>query len=262
MKTLRKGSKGPDVKRWQFFLIGQGFQLGQADGDFGAKTETATKAFQAKQKLTADGVVGNATIAKAMLLGFEIIREDPDRDERTSPNWPPRPNFTPLVSTAERQKVFGKYTYTRKPLPDNRENIQIHPPWEAQNIVTVNIPQLIGVKGAPRSGNIRVHRRVATQFQNLWDEWGQEGLIDRVLTWGGSYVPRLVRGGSSLSNHAFGTAFDINVAWNGLAVRPALVGSQGSVRELVPIAHKHGFYWGGHFSRQDGMHFEIAQVRE
>ncbi len=29
---------------------------------------------------------------------------------------------------------------------------------------------------------------------------------------------------------------------------------------LMPIAHKHGFFWGGHFSRQDGMHFEIARL--
>jgi hypothetical protein len=28
----------------------------------------------------------------------------------------------------------------------------------------------------------------------------------------------------------------------------------------VPVAHKFGFYWGGHFSRRDGMHFEIAKV--
>jgi len=28
----------------------------------------------------------------------------------------------------------------------------------------------------------------------------------------------------------------------------------------VPIAHDHGFYWGGHFSRSDGMHFEVAKL--
>ena len=35
---------------------------------------------------------------------------------------------------------------------------------------------------------------------------------------------------------------------------------KGCVRELVPIAHDHGFYWGGHFTRQDGMHFELARL--
>jgi hypothetical protein len=38
------------------------------------------------------------------------------------------------------------------------------------------------------------------------------------------------------------------------------VGQKGSVRELVQIANNNGFYWGGHFSRKDGMHFEIAKV--
>jgi D-alanyl-D-alanine carboxypeptidase-like protein len=32
------------------------------------------------------------------------------------------------------------------------------------------------------------------------------------------------------------------------------------VRELVPIAAEDGFYWGGHSSRCDGMHFEVAPV--
>ena len=56
------------------------------------------------------------------------------------------------------------------------------------------------------------------------------------------------------------TAFDINYAWNRLGALPALRGEKGSVRELVAIAHQHGFYWGGHFSRRDGMHFEVARV--
>ena len=65
-----------------------------------------------------------------------------------------------------------------------------------------------------------------------------------------------------LSNHAFGTAFDINVPFNPLGARPALIGKQGSVRELVPIANEHGFFWGGHFGkRPDGMHFEVAVLK-
>ena len=58
-----------------------------------------------------------------------------------------------------------------------------------------------------------------------------------------------------------GTAFDINVAWNGLGVQPALLGQKGSVRELVEIAFEHGFIWGGWFTnRPDGMHFEAYKV--
>ena len=65
---------------------------------------------------------------------------------------------------------------------------------------------------------------------------------------------------TTLSNYAWGTAFDINVPWNARGTVPALCGEKGSVRELVAIANEHGFYWGGHFSRRDGMHFEVARV--
>jgi hypothetical protein len=76
-------------------------------------------------------------------------------------------------------------------------------------------------------------------------------------------VPIFIRGNTTtLSNHAFGTAFDINADQNSLGARPALVGQRGSTRELVPLANKWGFYWGGHFgSRPDGMHFEIAFLK-
>ncbi|MDI4232113.1 M15 family metallopeptidase [Bradyrhizobium sp. Arg237L] len=45
-----------------------------------------------------------------------------------------------------------------------------------------------------------------------------------------------------MSDHASGTAFDINEHFNKFGNTPALVGSQGSVRKLVPIANQHGFY--------------------
>src|SRR5512133_3895662 len=76
---------------------------------------------------------------------------------------------------------------------------------------------------------------------------------------GDSAPVRVAAGCTILSNYAWGTAFDINVAWNRLGTVPALRGERGSVRELVPLANAHGFYWGGHFSRRDGMHFEVTR---
>jgi putative chitinase len=59
--TLRRGSKGEEVKRMQA-------KLGlSADGDFGPGTEAALKKWQAANGLTADGVAGPKTLAK--LLG-------------------------------------------------------------------------------------------------------------------------------------------------------------------------------------------------
>jgi putative chitinase len=56
--TLRRGSKGGDVKKMQA-------KLGlTADGDFGPGTEAALKKWQAANNLTADGVAGPKTLAK------------------------------------------------------------------------------------------------------------------------------------------------------------------------------------------------------
>jgi peptidoglycan hydrolase-like protein with peptidoglycan-binding domain len=60
MNTIRKGSTGPDVKKWQI-IIGV-----NADGIFGPATESATKAWQSSRKLVADGVVGPATWSLAL----------------------------------------------------------------------------------------------------------------------------------------------------------------------------------------------------
>ena len=110
---------------------------------------------------------------------------------------------------------------------------------------------------------MQFHRLAAKQLQDVWRSWEKAGLLDRMKTWQGSFVPRFVRGSTTvLSNHAFGSAFDINSKWNGLGVEPALVGQEGNVRELVEIANDHGFFWGGHFkNRRDGMHFEIAEIK-
>ena len=252
MQILKMNSTGNEVKNWQLFLIGQNLLNDVADGKFGQKTFNATVQFQKLNNMEPDGKVGNKTIGAAMMLGFPVLKE---ADEgKGSQNWPPKPKFSPLVGNSERERVFGKFRY--RAIGDG--NIQILDNWERDNIVTVNIPQLTNVKGGP---NVRFHKLGANQLKKLWSDWEKANLLNLVLTWAGSFVPRFVRGSSTnLSNHAFGSAFDINVEWNQLGALPALVGRKGSVRELVPIAHENGFYWGGHFSRLDGMHFEVAKI--
>lgn len=69
LNILRNGSKGKQVKALQTLLIGYGYKCGGwgADGNFGAATEEAVKAFQKKNGLEVDGAVGPATWGK--LLG-------------------------------------------------------------------------------------------------------------------------------------------------------------------------------------------------
>ena len=256
LKAISLGSKGSLVKQWQYFLSGKGFYAGMADGDFGPKTLEATKEFQSHHKLVPDGYVGNATFGKAVTLGFLAV-SDPRVDD-ASPHWPAKPAFPPLVTNAAKEALFGKFTYISAPAPGNPEQIRITNNWERVYIRTITIPQLSKVHS---SGRLRFHRAAERQLTDLWCAWEQAGLLPLVKSWGGAYTPRFVRGSrKALSNHAFGTAFDINMKWNALGAVPALRGREGSVRELVGIAHQHGFYWGGHFTRLDGMHFEVARL--
>jgi len=257
MEILRRGSEGPDVRRWQHFLLGQELLTGSVDGVFGPLTESATKAFQKRRKLSVDGMVGPQTLAAALQLGLDLDFTDP-LGGTSGPDWPQPPAFKPLISNLERGEIFGVFRF--EPIP-GKDDIRILGDWVERNIVAVTVPQLIGVDGAPSSGRIRLHRKIATQVQDLFKSWEDAGLRDRLLTWGGGFVPRFVRGNrTTLSNHAWGTAFDINVPWNARGTVPALRGEKGSVRELVPIANSRGFYWGGHFSRRDGMHFEASRL--
>jgi hypothetical protein len=259
MNVLRLGQSGPEVESWQHFLIGQDINV-LADGSFGPGTQAGTVAFQEKYGLGADGVVGRGTLAKAMELGFGEVHDE-GAPEEESPKWPPPPDFGPL-SGADRIKLFGQFAYEPAPTQWNPEAILIRDNWAAVNLVQVEIPQLVGVQGAGTSGKIAFHKAAAAQLQALWQAWEDAGLLPLVLSWGGSYAPRFVRGSRTyLSNHAWATAFDINVPQNGLGVEPALVGKKGSVRKLVPLAVEHGFYWGGWYGRKDGMHFEVASVK-
>lgn len=262
MRTLRQGLTGKDVTAWQYFLRGQDFYLYPVDGDFGPKTRVATIEFQKKHRLFADGVVGNETYGKAMQLGFELVKDSSFQE--WGPNWPLKPDFKPLGAAA-RAKIFGDFKH--KPAAATGEDIVILDGWVQENIVKVELPQIKGVKGTGGAKSFWFHRLVAPKVLQLFEAWEEACLTSAILTWGGSWVPRFVRGSrTTLSNHCIGTAFDINVEWNYLGTQPALVGKKGSVRELVPIANDLGFYWGGHWGpayggrRADGMHFELAKM--
>jgi hypothetical protein len=257
MKTLRSGSTGPDVERWQHFLRGLELYHEPVDGNFDEDVRLATSAFQRRHALNDDGIVGNRTLGEAMRLGLSALEED--RDGSDALDGPPPPAFEPLDAAA-RRAAFGDYPFEPAPATDNPEGIRITSRWEHENIELVTIPQLAGVRGAT-AGRARFHRLVVPRVLQLFERWEQAGLKPLILSWGGSFSARFMRGSrSSLSNHAYGSAFDINAEWNGLGAVPKLLNEKGSVRKLVPIANELGFYWGGHFRRRDGMHFELAKL--
>lgn len=96
----------------------------------------------------------------------------------------------------------------------------------------------------------------------------ERGLATKITTWDGCYNPRPIRGYEKkyldliksgrisdavnyLSKHSWGTAFDIDAAFNPLGKTPQIK------PDVVKCFTDVGFIWGGRFQRKDGMHFEL-----
>ncbi len=266
MKFLKLGSKGNLVEQWQYFLIGEEYYLVNATATFDESTHMATVQFQRMCGLSPDGVIGPATMKKAKDFGF-LIEEFEDKDEfkvkvtndMNSYNWPAVPDFRTL-SSDKTEDLFGEIKF--KALSNG--NIKITNRWDKKHIKRIKVSQLnkLGQRWGHDDGYILFHKKGEDQMKALWDAWEKEGLLRYVTDWCCSYSPRFIRGSKTrLSNHAFGTAFDINIRANGLGKVPPKVGDKGSLRLLVPLANKFGFFWGGHYrKRKDGMHFELAKL--
>ena len=129
----------------------------------------------------------------------------------------------------------------------------------------------------PFVGQGTVKKDNLTPFQDeLISAWEAADLLHLVRTFEGCFVARYKRkqappgtaghaaiestAVAALSNHSFGSAFDINFIDNMLGEVPAQCGQRGATRELVEAANALGIYWGGHFNTQDGMHFEISAL--
>lgn len=87
------------------------------------------------------------------------------------------------------------------------------------------------------------HNQVEAIDEGQWDEWG--------------YAYRDVRGATTLSNHASGTAIDLNATKHPLGAENTFTEEQ--TRTIRRLCRKYGLRWGGNFrSRKDPMHFEVA----
>lgn len=241
---LKKGSIGKEVLDWQKALIKLGYAIGALDGIFGEKVHVATVDFQTKNHLDPDGIVGPGTLK---LLGVNVKND----------YYPPRPNFN-VPSFSDSKKMFGIFKYR----VGKNNSVIIIDDWVEKNIIKVEIPQLVGVLGAPKDGVIQFHRLGEKAIRGAFNEIQEKGLSEKIISFAGSFYPRMIRGSkTTLSNHSFGTGLDINAPENWLGQQPAKMGKKGCLLELVPIFNKWGFFWGGHYNhRLDGMHFELAKL--
>ncbi|SLN40911.1 Putative peptidoglycan binding domain protein [Roseovarius albus] len=276
--TLKRGHIGSDVLRLQKFLISQGIHLQfGADGDFGPATHAAVEQFQQREGLLVDGLFGHNSAIAAVAWGYENTSfEEPiprtSAEIQEALRFPSKPTNLPRPTQQVSDQLFGEFQYEYAPSNGNPQRIRILNNWVADNIGRFQIPQLLGMvdrqSSSPRlmvNGEIRCHRLAAPRILALFSAWETAGLVNRVLYYVGCFNPRLKRGTinpvrANLSNHSWGSAFDINSQENWIGRPDAIIGARGCLRELVRIANEEGFYWGGHFGNKDGMHFEIAEL--
>lgn len=280
----RGGANVPaEVQRWQYFLRRQGIaQVGAIDADFGLNTETGTKFFQISHGISATGKVNERTLEKAVELGYTIVPDD-YYAKRAGPAFPKAPTNLSTPSNASRNAAFTCFRFLQRPLAQRADEEAIvqkgscdgsEPDWVASHIINIDMPQLKFARGF--TGRVRCHALAAPVLTALFERWERDDLLHLIISYEGCFVPRYKRdqappgnGGhglkrssdvNALSNHSFGSAFDINFVDNQFRKVPAFCGRRGSTRELVASANALGVFWGGHFGALDGMHFEIAKL--
>lgn len=115
--------------------------------------------------------------------------------------------------------------------------------WADKNLTTV---------AAPNGAAFRVNKLAASDFKGFLKDLDASGYD---IKSSGGYNLRNIRGRSVLSQHAFGTAIDVNADSN-----PMLSRGDGVVTDLPSniraLAADHNLEWGGDFRRPDAMHFE------
>jgi hypothetical protein len=278
----RGGSNVPlEVQRWQYFLLKQNVpQVGRIDAQFGLKTEDATKFFQVRHGVPVTGEFDAMTRDVAKALGYTVVPDDHYEDKQGA-QFPAKPRRLRSPSNDSRNEGLGCFKFKQLPRPNRGDPDEIVmlgscdgsiDDWRRTNIVDVEIPQLRFAMGF--TGTVTCHKLVAPHVKTLFARWEELDLLHLVRDFDGTFSPRYKRGKSpspdghgskksidvdSLSNHAFGSAMDINAEDNPFNKQPALCPVRGCVRELVEPANAVGFFWGGHFSApKDGMHFEFA----
>ena len=114
----------------------------------------------------------------------------------------------------------------------------------------------ISTQAMPIIGPMTCNTQMFPQLRAALEEIRADGLASALhpQQYGGCFVPRFIAGTTTLSNHAFGLAFDVNVPENQR-------GTVGRInREVVAIFEKWGFTWGGIWHYTDPMHFELNRI--
>ena len=102
--TLRRGDTGQSVRDLQQKLKNLGYYTGTVDGDFGAGTESALKAFQRANGLSADGVAGSKTMSTLSTAG---AKPKATANTAHATNRPAPKSYTPSTPNKYRYLQLG-----------------------------------------------------------------------------------------------------------------------------------------------------------
>ncbi|MBF4768487.1 M15 family metallopeptidase [Nocardioides agariphilus] len=140
--------------------------------------------------------------------------------------------------------AVGIYNY--RVLPGGRL-IQPEASWVRSHISTQEVPIL---------GSVTCNSLIFPQLRAALQEIVDDGLAGQIHPdeYAGCYYPRFIAGSTTLSNHAFGLALDLNARGN----QRGTVGEMD--RRVVAIFEQWGFTWGGHWHYTDPMHFEANAI--
>ena len=156
----------------------------------------------------------------------------------------PEARLTAIPTGGTLGSVVGTYRY--RVIGGGR--IAPDPAWVAANIRTEVVPIL---------GSVTCHKDLFPQLRAALLEIQQDGLASEIHPeeYAGCYYPRFIANTTTLSNHSFGLALDLNVPGNGRGT----VGEMN--RAVVATFKKWGFAWGGDWRWTDPMHFELSEVK-
>lgn len=124
----------------------------------------------------------------------------------------------------------------------------------------VTLTQSYKIPGTTRA--VRLRKGSPGQILVRWAAWFDANVepidVGQLDDWG--YAERPIRGGTQLSNHASGTAIDLNSAKHPLAARGTFTPAQ-TARIRTELRQYGGcIRWGGDYAnRADEMHFEIVK---
>jgi hypothetical protein len=165
-----------------------GYSTGGAiDGQFGLKTEDATKIFQLQRAIKPiSGRLDEATLDVATSLGY-LVKPDNYYDGKRTDAYPPKPNLN-SPSNASRNAELGCFKFKQLPRQnrDDAEEIVIGAScdgkiadWRKATIVDVSVPQL--AFASDYHGVITCHRLVAPHVQKLFSQWEELDLLCGLL---------------------------------------------------------------------------------